>query len=113
MFGVVLWAAAISSVIGASYTSVSFLKKLSPTIVFVAVQQPPVTLLIFAGALNGLILPIGFGVLWAAARRRDLLGGYRLPGLRLTGRALRAVDVTDALGGARTVQTGKRNGRAG
>lgn len=97
LFGVVLWAAAISSVIGASYTSVSFLKTFSPTIarregwaigafitvsalVFVAVQQTPVSLLLFAGALNGLILPIGFGVLlWAAARRRDLLGGYRYP----------------------------------
>lgn len=97
LFGMVLWAAAISSVIGASYTSVSFLKTFSPAIarregwaigafiavsalVFVAVQQTPVTLLIFAGVLNGLILPIGFGLLlWAAARRRDLLGGYRYP----------------------------------
>ncbi|MQA11621.1 MAG: hypothetical protein GEU98_24345 [Pseudonocardiaceae bacterium] len=97
VFGVVLWAAAISSVIGASYTSVSFLKTFSPVIarregwfvggfiaicavVFVAVEQAPVTLLIFAGALNGLILPFGFGVLlWIAARRRDLLGGYRYP----------------------------------
>jgi len=97
LFGVVLWPAAISSVIGASYTSVSFLKTFSPAIarregwaigafitvsalVFVAVQQPPVTLLVFAGALNGLILPFGFGVLlWAAVRRRDLLGDYRYP----------------------------------
>jgi hypothetical protein len=32
---------------------------------------------VFAGAFNGLILPIGFTmVLWVACRRQDLLGGY-------------------------------------
>ena len=37
-------------------------------------------LLIFAGAFNGLILPIGFGVvLWAATMRSDLLHGYKFP----------------------------------
>ncbi|HSK61074.1 MAG TPA: hypothetical protein VK935_18685, partial [Actinomycetospora sp.] len=38
-------------------------------------------LLIFAGAFNGLILPIGFTfLLWVAARRSgDLLQGYRYP----------------------------------
>jgi Mn2+/Fe2+ NRAMP family transporter len=39
-----------------------------------------VPLLIFAGAFNGLILPVGVGVmLWVAWRRSDLLGGYRYP----------------------------------
>jgi Mn2+/Fe2+ NRAMP family transporter len=48
--------------------------------VFVVIEETPVTLLIFAGTFNGLILPIGFGVLlWVAWRRRDLLGGYRYP----------------------------------
>ena len=38
------------------------------------------TLLVLAGALNGLILPFGFGILiWVALMRRDLLGGYRYP----------------------------------
>ena len=38
------------------------------------------TLLIVAGAVNGLILPLGFAVLlWVAWRRRDLLGGYEYP----------------------------------
>jgi Mn2+/Fe2+ NRAMP family transporter len=96
-FGLVLWAAAITSVIGASYTSVSFLtgaatsdtrRRQGWVIVFIAVStlafllagQAPVTLLVFAGAFNGLILPIGLMLmLWVALRRSDLLGGYRYP----------------------------------
>ncbi|RCW45735.1 Mn2+/Fe2+ NRAMP family transporter [Halopolyspora algeriensis] len=97
LFGMILWAAGITSVIGAAYTSVSFLVTFSPRLqrvrswlvvgfiavsaaVFLMVDQTPTTLLVLAGALNGLILPVGFGVLmWAAARRSDLLGGYRYP----------------------------------
>ena len=34
----------------------------------------------FAGAFNGLLLPIGIAViLWVATRRSDLLHGYRYP----------------------------------
>jgi Mn2+/Fe2+ NRAMP family transporter len=97
VFGVIIWSAAITSVIGASYTSTSFLKVLGPwvaawerwvvcgfilvsTTIFLATATTPVKLLIFAGAFNGLILPFGLGiVLWIAARRRDLMGGYRYP----------------------------------
>nr|WP_235001034.1 NRAMP family divalent metal transporter [Marinactinospora thermotolerans] len=98
VFGVVMWAAAISSVIGASYTSVSFVSSFSPalarnrswlvagfialsTVVYLLLGQAPATLLILAGALNGIILPVGMGLLlWAAARRsHDLLHGYRYP----------------------------------
>ncbi len=97
LFGVVIWSAAITSVIGASYTSVSFLKVAGPwvarwerwvvcafivasTSVFLVAGTTPVKLLIFAGAFNGLILPVGLGLLlWVAARRRDLMGGYRYP----------------------------------
>ena len=96
-FGLVLWAAALTSVIGASYTSVSFLTSFgrglarrrgalvvcfiaASTLVFVLAGAAPVPLLIFAGAFNGLILPIGIAViLWVAVRRPDLLGGYRYP----------------------------------
>jgi Mn2+/Fe2+ NRAMP family transporter len=39
----------------------------------------PVRLLILAGALNGLILPVTLGVVLLACRRRDLLGDYRHP----------------------------------
>ena len=97
VFGVIMWSAAITSVIGASYTSTSFLKVLGPwvtrwerwvvcgfilvsTAVFLVTATTPVKLLIFAGAFNGLILPFGLGILlWIAARRRDLMGGYRYP----------------------------------
>lgn len=97
VFGVIMWAAAITSVIGASYTSTSFLKVLGPwvtrwerwvvcgfilasTIVFLIAATTPVKLLIFAGAFNVLILPFGLGILlWIAARRRDLIGGYDYP----------------------------------
>ncbi|MBM9465450.1 divalent metal cation transporter [Aeromicrobium sp. YIM 150415] len=96
IFGVILWAASITSVIGAAYTSVSFMSTTATSdrtqnlltvgfiavsaIAFVTLGAAPVTLLIFAGAVNGLILPIGFTVvLWIAWARRDLLGGYRYP----------------------------------
>ncbi|MEO6880553.1 MAG: NRAMP family divalent metal transporter [Mycobacteriaceae bacterium] len=96
VFGVIIWAASLTSVIGAAYTSVSFLTKRDTSakirnlltvgfiavcaIIFLSISETPVKLLIFAGAFNGLILPIGFTlVLWVAWRRRDLLGGYRYP----------------------------------
>ena len=48
--------------------------------VYVLLGQAPQNLLIFAGAFNGLILPVGFAVLlWVALRRRDLMHGYKLP----------------------------------
>jgi Mn2+/Fe2+ NRAMP family transporter len=48
-----------------------------------------VPLLVFAGAFNGLILPVGVALLlWAAFRRRDLLRGYEYPrALGLSGAA--------------------------
>jgi Mn2+/Fe2+ NRAMP family transporter len=97
LFGVVIWAAAITSVIGASYTSVSFLTSAGAvsqrrrswlviafivvsTIAFLLVGEAPATLLVFAGAFNGVLLPVGVGVmLWVAWRRRDLMHGYRYP----------------------------------
>lgn len=96
IFGVILWAASITSVIGAAYTSVSFLTTSTTprrrqnlltvgfialsAVLFVILGAAPVTLLVFAGAFNGLILPIGFTVvLWVAWVRRDLMGGYKYP----------------------------------
>lgn len=95
-FGLVLWSAAITSVIGASYTSVSFLQSLHPsiqknqrwyitgfilisTLVFILAKQPPSLILVLAGALNGLILPIGLAVMLIAARSKKLLPDYSHP----------------------------------
>ena len=50
------------------------------TSIFLVLGTTPVNLLIFAGGFNGLILPVGIGLLmWVAARRTDLMGGYRYP----------------------------------
>lgn len=94
-FGIVLWCAAITSVIGASYTSVSFWKTFHPaiaknekiiislfiiasTLIFL-VSGNPVTLLILAGAFNGIILPIALGVVLIVASKPRLLHNYRHP----------------------------------
>ena len=95
LFGLVLWSAALTSVVGCTYTSLSFLASLWPraasrralaVTVFVAASLGlflllgrPVRLLILAGALNGLILPATLAVTLLAARRPDLLNGYRHP----------------------------------
>jgi len=95
-FGIVLWAAAITSVIGASYTSVSFWKSLVPavakneklvislfiiasTIVFVTSGTPPVNFLIKAGAVNGIILPFALAIILFAATRSKLMNQYKHP----------------------------------
>jgi Mn2+/Fe2+ NRAMP family transporter len=94
-FGFVMWCAAITSVVGASYTSVSFFKTLHPlidknqrliislfiiasTIIF-SVAGNPVTLLILAGALNGLILPLALAVILIASRKIKIVGSYKHP----------------------------------
>ncbi len=72
IFGFILWSAAITFVVGCSHTSISFLrrtivKKDNPIfiIIFIFVSAisfllvgRPVSLLILAGALNGLIPPV-------------------------------------------------------
>jgi Mn2+/Fe2+ NRAMP family transporter len=97
LFGAVMWAAAITSVVGSAYTSVSFIRTLRASweqrrtaltcgfiavsaIVFLAVGRP-VTILILVGALNGLILPVSLGAMLVASRRPALLNGYRHPAL--------------------------------
>ncbi len=95
IFGVVMWAAAISSVIGAAYTSVSFIRTFSPkieknyrwfviafivfsTIVFAFVGQPVKTLIV-VGTLNGFILPITLLVMIIAAHKKSVVGDYKHP----------------------------------
>ncbi|MDR1049441.1 MAG: divalent metal cation transporter [Synergistaceae bacterium] len=95
IFGVILWAAAITSVVGCSYTSVSFLRTLFPfveqyyrywIIGFILASTSilsfvgrPVVLLVLAGSINGLILPLSLASILLAANRRDIIGSYRHP----------------------------------
>lgn len=95
IFGIVMWAAAITSVIGAAYTSVSFIRSFSTfvdknnqwviiafiifsTIIFAIIGQP-VKVLVIVGALNGLILPITLGTLLVAAYKTKIVGSYHHP----------------------------------
>lgn len=114
LFGIVMWSAAITSVVGAAYTSVSFLRSLHPaldrqwprvvigfialsTAVFVVIGRPVKTLLL-VGALNGLILPLGLAAMLAAAQRPANVGAYRHPRW-LTGLGLLVALVMTAAGG--------------
>lgn len=95
IFGLIMWSAAITSVIGAAYTSVSFFKTFSPkiernsrgiiigfivisTLAFVTIGQPA-KILVLVGSLNGLILPIALGTLLIAAYKKKIIGDYKHP----------------------------------
>jgi Mn2+/Fe2+ NRAMP family transporter len=93
IFGIVMWSAAITSVVGSAYTSVSFLKTFGEvvarnwtrwvvgfmglsTIIFVVVGRP-VRTLILVGAINGLILPLSLGAMLLASRNKQVVREYR------------------------------------
>jgi len=95
IFGLVLWSAAISSVVGASYTSVSFMKTFRPSfaknerllisifivvtvVVFVLIGKPK-QLLIAAGLINGFILPVALGIILIGATKPSLMKDYKHP----------------------------------
>jgi Mn2+/Fe2+ NRAMP family transporter len=95
LFGVMMWAAAITSVVGSAYTSVSFLRTLGAaidrnwravtigfvvlsTVIFLVIGRP-VKILIAVGALNALVLPLGLAAMLLASRRRTIVGDYRHP----------------------------------
>jgi len=95
IFGIVLWSAAISSVIGASYTSFSFIKHLKSsvvknektiitlfivlsTLIFAMVGKPK-ELLLLAGLLNGFILPFALAIMLIASRKLPLLKQFKYP----------------------------------
>ena len=94
IFGIVMWSAAITSVIGAAFTSVSFIKTFSSkleirvnyvivafivvsTAIFLLVGQP-VSILVWAGTINGFILPIGLAIVLIASRNKRVVGEYQL-----------------------------------
>ncbi|MBB6054992.1 NRAMP family divalent metal transporter [Tolumonas osonensis] len=95
IFGIVMWAAALTSVVGAAYTSVSFMRSFSPiiernqkwiiigfilfsTMVFALVGKP-VKILVMVGAVNGLILPLALIPMLIAAYKKSIVGSYKHP----------------------------------
>ncbi len=95
IFGLVIWAAALTSIVGAAYTSVSFISTFTKaisnhsnkwimgfiaasTLIFITIGQPA-KLLVIAGSLNGLILPITLGVMLMASTKKDIVGDYKHP----------------------------------
>jgi len=95
LFGVIIWAAGISSVVGSAYTSVSFIRSFSPLIlkwnreiiisfilisccIFLAIGKP-VKILLVVGAINGFILPVALGVMLVAAYRSKIIATYKQP----------------------------------
>lgn len=94
-FGIVMWAAAITSAVGAAYTSVSFIKTFHPwlakkekwmisffiiasTLAYQLIGNP-VKILVTVGALNGMILPIALTIILIAATKKKLVQSYQHP----------------------------------
>lgn len=95
IFGVVIWAASITSVIGCAYTSVSFMTNFHAgiakhsryviigfiaisTLVFATIGRPA-QVLVLVGTLNGLVLPIALVVILLAAYKKNIIGDYKHP----------------------------------
>ncbi|MGP4864026.1 NRAMP family divalent metal transporter [Psychrobacter sp. T6-5] len=95
IFGIVIWAASVTSVIGAAYTSVSFMTNFHPfietykryfiigfivisTLVFATIGKPA-QVLVLVGTLNGLVLPIAMVIILIAAYRKNIVGDYKHP----------------------------------
>lgn len=95
IFGLVLWSAAITSVVGSAFTSISFAKSIHPsvekyfrhliivfillsTIIFLIVGEP-VKVLVAAGAINGLVLPFALAIILSSTFKKDILLNYKHP----------------------------------
>ncbi|MBZ2175916.1 divalent metal cation transporter [Schnuerera sp. xch1] len=93
IFGIVFCSAALTSIVGAAYTSISFLKTLNKfinkyenkciiafiiisTLIFIFVGQPA-KVLVIVGSLNGLILPITLATILVASKKPDIIGDYK------------------------------------
>ncbi|MCD2255918.1 divalent metal cation transporter [Lactobacillus sp. CC-MHH1034] len=99
-FGLLLFAAGMTSTLGATFTSVSFLQSATPqtatvkeektrkwlivtfilfsTAVFYFIGNPA-KVLVFVGALNGFVLPIALAILLLAANKAKIVGNYTHP----------------------------------
>lgn len=84
-FGLIMWSAAITSAVGATYTSFTFLRTYLPQAenslgigifllfswVVLFIWGKPAQLLIGAGTMNALVLPFGLsGILWVAKQKK-------------------------------------------
>ena len=93
IFGLVFLAAALTSIVGAAYTSVSFLKTffkvvkdyenlfiiaiiVVSTLILIFLGKPA-KLLVLAASLNGLILPITLAITLIASKKQDIVGKYK------------------------------------
>ncbi|HIF9210788.1 TPA: NRAMP family divalent metal transporter [Photobacterium damselae] len=95
IFGLVLFVASITSVVGNSYMAISLIKTLFPVVArneklwcvgFIIItslgtvmMNMPILLLMLAGLVNSIILPIVLGTVLAATRRKDIVGDYKHP----------------------------------
>jgi Mn2+/Fe2+ NRAMP family transporter len=96
IFGLVLWAAAITSVVGSAYTSISFVQTYTSSLsrksyralistfivislgVFLIIGKP-IKVLVIVGALNGFILPVALSLILLSLHKKDIFKGYRHP----------------------------------
>jgi Mn2+/Fe2+ NRAMP family transporter len=95
IFGVVMWSAAITSVVGSAYTSFTFISTFHPriiqlrkwiissfiivsAIIFIIIGRP-VKILVTAGMINGFILPLALTVMLFAAYKLRISKNYFHP----------------------------------
>lgn len=95
IFGIIMWSAAITSVVGSAYTSISFFRSINKNferqekpmligfvlialIVFLLVGKP-VNILVVVGALNGFILPIALTLILLGSLNKKIIGEYQHP----------------------------------
>lgn len=95
IFGLVLFVASVTSVVGNSYMAISLIKTLFPIVArnekvwcvgFIIItslgtvtMNMPILLLMLAGLVNSIILPIVLGMMLVATRRKDIVGDYKHP----------------------------------
>ena len=95
IFGLVLFVASITSVVGNSYMAISLIKTLFPivarnektwcvgfiilTTVGTVLMNMPILLLMLAGLVNSVILPIVLATMLAATRQKKIVGDYKHP----------------------------------
>ncbi|WP_318418065.1 NRAMP family divalent metal transporter [Photobacterium leiognathi] len=95
IFGLVLFVASITSVVGNSYMAISLIKTLFPVVArnektwcvgFIIItslgtvtMNMPILLLMLAGLINSIILPVVLAMVLSATRRKDIVGDYKHP----------------------------------